>query len=76
MVSSTLRLADRVTAAIRSSGFTLREISEATGISRAYLRKRLAGKREFKGADIVVIADHLGIPAGSLALGDRPPEVR
>jgi lambda repressor-like predicted transcriptional regulator len=76
MVSSTPRIADRVTAAIRESGASLREISEATGISLISLRRRCAGQREFKGTDIVMIADYLGISAGSLAVDERPPEPR
>ncbi|MGN0126036.1 MAG: helix-turn-helix domain-containing protein [Rhodococcus sp. (in: high G+C Gram-positive bacteria)] len=76
MVSSSTRVADRVTAAIRASGASLREISQATGISLASLQRRCAGKREFKGTDIVVIADYLGVSAGSLAVDERPPEKR
>jgi len=76
MVSSCPRIADRVTAAIRSSGSSLQELSAATGISLPYLRHRIAGRREFKGTDLVLIANHLGIPAGSLAVDERPPEIR
>lgn len=76
MVSNSPCVADHVTRAIQAAGASLREISDVTGLSIESLRRRLAGTREFKGTEVVAIADHLGIPAGSLVAPTQPPELR
>jgi transcriptional regulator with XRE-family HTH domain len=49
-------------------------LAQRLGLSQAAISRRLKGETEFSVAELLVVAELLGVPAASL-LGDAPLEV-
>ncbi len=64
--TASTRVAGTVRAAMGNSGMSQVALSEATGISRTTLSRRLNGQIPFTMDELAAIANHLGVRASDL----------
>lgn len=74
MDSLTIRTASVVLAAIEAAGMTQLGVSDATGIPRATLIRRLKGQSAFTIAELEAIAEVLGIAVSQLLVSAESAE--